>query len=327
MQWKLVSAFSTGAVLASGIVYFAVKPQDAVQQPIATQGVAPPRPAQVPAAVPAPETVMPPANRIAVREKPSPMPASVHRQQTVEIARVEPPPVSATPAPQTTEPAPPPEPAAPTPPPVSAPVPPPVSEPAPAPVQAPVQNVVAPVPAPQARMPHTVTLTAGTLLAVRIGETISTAHNQAGDSFLATLTRPLVIDGWIIADRGERVEGRVIESRQPGRGGGDSQLAISLVRLATDDRQNIPIRTEPYTKHGASAAGTDAAKIGAGAAIGAVIGAIAGGGKGAAIGAGAGGAIGAGDVLLTRGRPAEIPVETLITFRVQDSITITEHLD
>jgi hypothetical protein len=172
-----------------------------------------------------------------------------------------------------------------------------------------------------------VTLTAGTLLAVRIGETISSAHNQPGDTFLATLTRPLVIDGWIIADRGERVEGRVIEATQAGRGGGTSQLAVSLVRLATDDRQNIAIRTEPYTKHGASAGATDAAKVGAGAAIGAVIGAIAGGGKGAAIGAGAGGAVGIGDVLLTRGRPVEIPVETLITFRVQYPVTITERLD
>jgi hypothetical protein len=73
--------------------------------------------------------------------------------------------------------------------------------------------------------------------------------------------------------------------------------------------------------------GTDAAKIGAGAAIGAVIGGIAGGGRGAAIGAGAGGAIGAGDVLLTRGQSAEIRVESRINFKVQDSVTITERLD
>jgi hypothetical protein len=80
-------------------------------------------------------------------------------------------------------------------------------------------------------------------------------------------------------------------------------------------------------KDGGSSAASDAAKIGAGAAIGAAIGAIAGGGKGAAIGAGAGGAAGAGTVLLTRGRSAEIPVETRITFRVQDPVTITERLD
>lgn len=43
-------------------------------------------------------------------------------------------------------------------------------------------------------------------------------------------------------------------------------------------------------------------------------------------GAAAGGAAGAGDVVLTRGKPAEIPVETRVSFRVQEPVTITERL-
>jgi hypothetical protein len=39
-----------------------------------------------------------------------------------------------------------------------------------------------------------------------------------------------------------------------------------------------------------------------------------------------GGAAGTADVLLTRGKPAEIPVETRISFRVQEPITLTERL-
>jgi hypothetical protein len=31
--------------------------------------------------------------------------------------------------------------------------------------------------------------------------------------------------------------------------------------------------------------------------------------------------------LLTRGKPTEIPVETRLTFRVQEPVTITEKLD
>jgi hypothetical protein len=184
-----------------------------------------------------------------------------------------------------------------------------------------------PAPNVEVRVPHTVTLAAGTTLAVRIGETLSSSRNQPGDSFLATLTQQLVIDGFIIADRGARVEGRVVEAAQAGRGKGSSRLSVSIVRLATADGQNIRIRTEPYNKDGANQAATDAAKVGGGAAIGAIIGAIAGGGKGAAIGAGAGGAVGAGDVLLTHGRPVEIPVETRVSFKVQDPVTITERLD
>ncbi len=197
----------------------------------------------------------------------------------------------------------------------------------------PVENVSLPAPAPtpgpnvEVRVPHVVTLVAGTNLAVRIGETVSSARNQPGDGFLATLTQPLVIDGFIIAERGARVEGRVVDAGQAGRARGVPHIAVSVVRIATSDGQNISIRTEPYAKDGPSPAAMDAAKVGGGAAVGAVIGAIAGGGKGAAIGAGAGGALGAGDVLLTRGKAVEIPVETRISFRVQDSITITEHLD
>ena len=41
MDWKLVSAFATGAVLASGIVYFAVKPDPVVRQDVPKQVAAP----------------------------------------------------------------------------------------------------------------------------------------------------------------------------------------------------------------------------------------------------------------------------------------------
>ena len=317
MNWKLVSAFATGAVLASGIVYFAVRPVDAPRQsaPAAVAAPAPvPEVASAPAPAPAPVIEAPARVRVPVREKPSPMPPPVRHKQEVVIARSEPPP----PAPPL---APPIEPK---------PEPPPAPAPGVAPAQpetVPVQNVSLPAPDVQARVPHTVTLAAGTLLPVRIGESLSSARNQPGDTFLATLTQPLVIDGWVIAERGARVEGRVVDAGQAGRAKGASHLGISIVRLATADGQNIRIRTEQFVKDAASSNGTDAAKIGGGAALGAIIGAIAGGGKGAAIGAGAGGAVGAGDVLLTRGKPAEIPVETRVSFKVQDSVTITERLD
>jgi hypothetical protein len=316
VNWKLASAFATGAVLASGIVYFSVRPVSIGSVDSPKPDVAPaiaPKPAAPPVA-PSPVAEIasapaPPARaaervpRVPIREKPSPMPPPVRHQQEVVIARNDPP---APPPPVEPKPDPPPPPAI-------------IAAPAP-PQNVPVQNVSLPAPNVETRVPHTVTLATGTLLAVRVGESLSSAHNQPGDTFLATLSQPLVIDGFIIAERGARLEGRVVEA-------GASHLGISVVRLATADGQNIRIRTEPFVKQAGSSAGTDAAKIGGGAALGAIIGAIAGGGKGAAIGAGAGGAVGAGGVLLTRGQAAEIKVETRVSFRVQDSVTITERLD
>ena len=82
-------------------------------------------------------------------------------------------------------------------------------------------------------------------------------------------------------------------------------------------------QTERFDKQSEPDRSRAAAKIGAGAAIGAIIGSLASGGKGAAIGAGAGGGIGAGDVLLTR-KPASLTSETRLTFRLRAPVTITE---
>ncbi len=179
----------------------------------------------------------------------------------------------------------------------------------------------APPPPPQ---PRTVTLTAGTLLSTRLGETLSTEKLVAGDSFTGTLDRPLVVDGLVIAERGARVEGRVIESEKAGRVKGVSSLSIHLIRLRTSDGQTIQITTDPFRKLGETSRAEDAKKVGIGAGLGAVIGAIAGGGKGAAIGAGVGGAAGGGAVAATRGEAVVLPVETRIDFRLSSAVAVTE---
>jgi hypothetical protein len=97
-----------------------------------------------------------------------------------------------------------------------------------------------------------------------------------------------------------------------------------LTRIHTSDGQDVAIQTDSFERRAESSQMSNAEKIGGGAAVGAIIGAIAGGGKGAAIGAGVGGGAGTGDVLLTRGRPANLPSETRITFRLRAPVTLTE---
>ena len=196
-------------------------------------------------------------------------------------------------------------------------------QPEPAPAQA-APSVSVPLDYPAPPPPAQVTLRAGILFSTRTVEGLSSARNQIGDTFTATLEQPLSVDGWVIAERGARLEGKIVQSQRAGRVKGLSNLAIELTQLVTSDGQRIPIETETFEKRGESSTGQDAAKIGAVAAIGAVIGAIAGGGKGAGIGAAAGGAAGAGDVMLTRGKPAVLPAETHINFRLRNSVTITE---
>src|SRR5581483_3899625 len=196
---------------------------------------------------------------------------------------------------------------------------------APAPQPLPDTNS-APPPEP-ARQPHVVTLQPGTSLVVRLGETLSTEHNYTGDTFRATLESPIVMDGFVIADKGSKVLGRIVNAQKSGRIQGVSDLNLTLTEINTTDGQRIRVESSSYDKRGPTSAGEDTAKIAGGAALGAIIGAIAGGGKGAAIGAGAGGAAGTGTVLATRGKAAVLPTETRLTFHLANPVTITERLN
>lgn len=62
--------------------------------------------------------------------------------------------------------------------------------------------------------------------------------------------------------------------------------------------------------------------VGGGAIAGTLIGALAGGGKGAAIGALAGGAAGAGAQVLTRGKNLSVPAESILKFRLEQSLAL-----
>ena len=164
------------------------------------------------------------------------------------------------------------------------------------------------------------------MLPVRLVDGLTSERNLPGDSFTATLDKELVVDGFVIAERGARVEGRVVASDKGGRVRGVSSLQVELVRLRTSDGQTVAVQTDGFERRTEETRRQDAEKIGGGAALGAVIGALAGGGKGAAIGAGIGGGAGAGTVMATRGDAAKLPPETRVTFRLKASTTITEKL-
>lgn len=215
------------------------------------------------------------------------------------------------------------------------------SSPTPVPVPVPVMNppsaepprqvaqtrpATPPPPPPPPPEPMKVTLKEGSVIAIRLGETLDTEKNSVGDTFSASLSEPIVIDGFVIAERGARVSGKIVDLEKAGRVKGVAVMQLALTEVTTADNQRIPIVTDAFLKKGPDTTKSDAAKVGVAAGIGAAIGAIAGRGKGAAIGAGAGGAAGTGAVLATRGKPAVLPAETLVRFKVAQAVTITEKL-
>jgi hypothetical protein len=170
--------------------------------------------------------------------------------------------------------------------------------------------------------PIKVTIPPGTSLVVRLMDTLSSDRNQAGDPFTATLDNPLLENGLLIADRGATITGRVLEVRQAGRVSGVSRMFLDLTHLQTVSG-NLEIATETLDQEAKDTKKKDAKTVAALAGIGAVIGAIAGGGKGAAIGAATGGGAGAGTVLVTRGSPAQLERETLLTFILKEPLSLS----
>ncbi|HYM13264.1 MAG TPA: hypothetical protein VEU62_21170 [Bryobacterales bacterium] len=168
------------------------------------------------------------------------------------------------------------------------------------------------------------TVPEGTTLSVRTTATLSTKTQHVGETFLATLTAPLVAGGREIAPAGAEVEGKVVEADPGGRVKGRARIGVELIRLRTAGGHRVEIASNVVAREAPGTKKKDAEKVGIGAAVGAAIGALAGGGKGAAIGAGAGAGAGGGYVLATHGDPAVIPSETVLRFQLRSPLTVRE---
>lgn len=325
MNLKVVIAFLMGLVVALGVAVL-VKRESPPAPPTEITANQPPAPTTaepvvpgVPLNPPTPtmaEPVTPPAltpkpavtatpKPASKSSKPSPKPSPMPAAQPKPQPKPEPEPAPTPVQTANNEPAPTPAPA-----------------PAPAPEPAPVFQ---PDP-PKVRVAKTITIPAGTVVNVRLMEKLSSGIQTNGDAFLATMDQPLIIDGLVIAERGSKVEGVVVEATPSGRVKGRASLGLELKKFHSSDGQYVAIATDTFRKEAESSAKSDAAKVGAAAGIGAAIGAIAGGGKGAAIGAAIGGGAGGGGVLATRGKPAELAAETQLSFRIATDVQVTEKL-
>lgn len=163
----------------------------------------------------------------------------------------------------------------------------------------------------------------GTFVTVRVDQMLSSDKSRAGDQFSATLEKPIVVDGVVIAASGETVGGQVIEAQKAGRIKGVSRLAVELTSLTLVDGEQVPIHTSFDGQIGPTSKGRDAGAVAGTTALGAAVGAAADWGQGAAIGAGAGAVAGTLGVLLTRGRPTVIYPESELTFRIETPVTIS----
>ena len=84
------------------------------------------------------------------------------------------------------------------------------------------------------------TVPEGTALEVVLNQTISSGETRPGNSFDATLTVPIVINGKMVIPRGATVRGNVVDSEASGRLKGVAQLDLTLDSIEVHGMLPLP---------------------------------------------------------------------------------------
>lgn len=203
-----------------------------------------------------------------------------------------------------------------------APMPPPA--PAAAPAAAPPPPVAPPPPPPPTPAPKPqehVTIPAGTVVTIRMIDSIDSSRNQPGEEFAASLNSPIVVDDRVVASRGVDARVRLVEAKTAGTMTGQSELRLELIAITIN---GVPYETKSgyYEQHGASRGTRTAETVGGGAVLGALLGGILGHGRGAAIGSVAGAGAGTAVQVSTKGQQVKVPAETKLDFTLKEPVSV-----
>jgi hypothetical protein len=162
-------------------------------------------------------------------------------------------------------------------------------------------------------------LPAGTRLAILTNEQIDSNTANTSQIYSGQVDQDVTDNaGEIIISRGSPAE-LVIRTFSSG-----SDMTLDVQAITVNGRR-YRISTAPLRQTGRNGLGMNkrtAEMVGGGALIGTIIGAVVGHGKGAAIGAAVGAAGGAGAQVLTKGKQVSIPAETVLTFSLNNSVTL-----
>jgi hypothetical protein len=157
-----------------------------------------------------------------------------------------------------------------------------------------------------------VTVPAGTVVTVRMIDSIDADITGAGERFRASIDDPISVDGRIVIPRGADATVQVMRVEQSGTIRGSDEVALKLYDI-TVNGQAYELATNYAEIKGEGKGGKTGRNAAIGGVGGAIIGGIIGGGKGAAIGAGAGAGTGVA-VAAARGTKLKIPSESRLDF-------------
>ena len=179
-------------------------------------------------------------------------------------------------------------------------------------------------PPPPPPPPPPVVVPAGTILTVRINQALSSKTVQTGSAFTGSIMTPITLGGKMVIPQGSDVTGVVTDAKKAGKFKGGAALTLALDSVTVNGHK-YNIVTGYFAQESKGKGKRTAGLIGGGAGVGAAIGGLAGGGKGAAIGALTGAAAGtAGAAFTGNSRDIELPAESALSFKLDQSLTINQ---
>jgi len=161
----------------------------------------------------------------------------------------------------------------------------------------------------------------GTVINVRMIDSIDSDRNTAGQIFRGSLDSPIRINRETVLPRGSTAFVRLVGAESAGRVKGRSELRLQLDRIAVGNH-TYPVRSSIVEFRGKSQSKKTAKSAGIGAAVGGGLGALFGGGKGAAIGAGLGAGTGVATRAAKNGEQILVPSESLVRFRLASPVRV-----
>ena len=166
-----------------------------------------------------------------------------------------------------------------------------------------------------------VVVPAGSMLTVRLGEAVGSKISQPGQSFSATLSNPVEVEGKTVIPKGATASGTVADAKPLGRFKGGARLQLRLTSLNINGKDHA-VETSSLVRTEKGKGKRTATMIGGGAGVGALIGGLAGGGKGAAIGAAAGAGAGTAGTAFTGNKEIVLPAESALSFKLEQPLEV-----
>jgi hypothetical protein len=175
----------------------------------------------------------------------------------------------------------------------------------------------APAPPPPAVVPS------GTTVTVRLGNAVGSKISSPGDSFTATVSSAITVDGNTVIPSGSPARGTIVDAKPLGKFKGGASLELRLTSI-TINGTATSVTTSAVSRTEKGKGKRTAVLAGGGTAFGAIVGGLAGGGKGAAIGALAGGGAGTAGAAYTGNKDIVFPAESALSFSLRAPLTVNQ---